>query len=91
MRMEMAKASRLLFNTLLAASVCVVVPTRSADAATISVRVNTTNDDAEETLSDGSIDLTSSDLELVTGGSDVQSVGIRFVVGIPQVSTIQSA
>ena len=74
-----------------AAVFCLTAFTLSAAAATITVRVIDGNDDAEESLADGSIDLGSSDLELVTDGGDVQSVGIRFVVGIPQGSTIQSA
>ena len=55
MRLEMAKPGFLLAG-LLAASVCLVLPTRSADAGTIMVRVNAANDDAEEELNDNSID-----------------------------------
>jgi hypothetical protein len=50
---------------------------------TLEIRVNASNNDAEQ-ASNGSMDLTSSDLELVTDGSTVQSVGMRFVnVAIP--------
>jgi hypothetical protein len=58
---------------------------------TIQVPVATGSDDAEESPS-GSVDLTSSDLELVTDGTKVQTVGIRFAgVAIPAGSTIVSA
>ncbi len=54
-------------------------------------RIGASTDDAEEGLS-GAIDLTSSDLELVTDGPDVQMVGMRFNgLGIPQGATIQNA
>jgi hypothetical protein len=44
---------------------------------TLNVQVTSGSDDAEEAPS-GIIDLTSSDLELITEGSTVQTVGIRF-------------
>ncbi len=58
-----------------------------------SVQVAQSSDDAEEKVSDGSINLTSSDLELVDeSGSTEQLVGIRFQnVGISQGATISSA
>ena len=61
---------------------------------TVTSRVNHGDDDAEEKVSDGSMYLTSSDLELVydsyVGGN--QLVGIRFNnVDIPQGMQIQSA
>lgn len=80
MRMETVKPGLLLAG-LLAASVCLVLPTRSADAGTIMVRVNAANHDAEEDLNDNS-----SDLEL--GNEDgviPQLVGMRFAnISIPQ-------
>ena len=58
---------------------------------TIDKRVAAGADDAEESQS-GSVGVSSSDLELVTDGSDVQTVGIRFSgLAIPQGATIQSA
>lgn len=66
-----------------------------ANAATISVRVAASTDDAEEHLTEGNtIDLTSSDLELGAEGGqgDIQEVGMRFLdVGIPVGATINSA
>jgi hypothetical protein len=51
--------------------------TLPSGAVTLEVRVAASSDDAEE-ASSGSVDLTSSDLELVTDGSKVQTVGMRF-------------
>ncbi|MHC1576179.1 MAG: LamG domain-containing protein, partial [Methanosarcinaceae archaeon] len=57
----------------------------------VSCRVNASNDDAEERVSNGYMYRYSSDLELVRDGSD-QEIGIRFTnVAIPQGSTIGSA
>ncbi|MEH6814286.1 MAG: hypothetical protein V7677_17255, partial [Motiliproteus sp.] len=54
------------------------------------VRVNSSSDDAEQ-ASGGSVDLTSSDLELVTESS-VQTIGMRFNnVQLNQGSTVNSA
>ena len=62
-----------------------------AGAGTVDVRVDTEADDAEEAPS-GDIDKTSSDLELIRDGSDLQTVGIRFnSIGIPQGATITEA
>lgn len=59
-------------------------------SSTVSVRVSQTSDDAEEG-SDGSMSLTSSDLELIRDGSN-QTVGVRFqAVDIPQGATITAA
>ncbi len=53
--------------------------------------LNNGNDDAEENLTNGNIDIGSSDLELTTESSD-QLIGVRFDgVSIPQGSTIQNA
>jgi len=58
---------------------------------TVSVRINSSSDDAEEGVSDGSVSLGSSDLELIHESED-QYVGLRFVgVVIPQSATINSA
>ena len=76
----------------------------SSDTATITVtssggggnttldkRVAAGADDAEQGPS-GTVDVGSSDLELVTDGTSVQSVGIRFSgLAIPQAAAIQSA
>jgi uncharacterized protein YjiK len=53
-------------------------------------RVAASSDDAEEAPS-GSMSLTSSDLELVTDGSTVQTVGVRFAgVAVPRGAKITS-
>src|SRR3989344_2557100 len=61
---------------------------------TVSSRVSSSTDDAEEVIGSGAIDLTSSDLELGAegGGSKLQSVGMRFNnVSVPQGATVVSA
>jgi hypothetical protein len=60
---------------------------------TLEVRVSASSDDAEERLSDGSIKLSSSDLELITEGSTRdQVVGLRFNgIEIPAGAVITNA
>jgi hypothetical protein len=53
-------------------------------------QVNSGKDDAEELLRSGKIDLSSSDLELVKEDS-TQTVGMRFIVNIPQGANITNA
>jgi hypothetical protein len=54
--------------------------------------IATGSDDAEERVSNGSVNLTSGDLELTTDGTAVQTVGLRFTgVAVPPGSTITSA
>jgi hypothetical protein len=61
------------------------------DSPGLDVRVAVRADDAEEATS-GSVDLSSSDLELVTDGSIQQTVGIRFAgLAIPAGATITKA
>ncbi len=61
-------------------------------ATTLEVRVNHDDDDAEEKVSNGRIDLSSSDLELVDEGNSEQEVGIRFNdITIPPTAIISSA
>ncbi len=60
--------------------------------ATITSTVSQGNDDAEEEISSGNIDLNSTDLELTSDGATNQLVGIRFQnIVIPQGTTILSA
>jgi len=62
--------------------------------AVFTKRIISTNDDAEEKVSDGSMDLSSSDLELngSLGGTGIGYVGMRWTnVTIPQGATIDSA
>lgn len=62
----------------------------NATATTLAIRVDQSNDDAEESSS-GNVSLSSTDLELIREGSD-QTVGLRFQdVTIPAGSTITSA
>lgn len=62
-----------------------------ANPTTVDVLIAASADDAEETAS-GIVDLTSSDLELVTDGTKVQTVGMRFAsVAIPVGATITAA
>ncbi len=63
----------------------------SAAAVTVEVRIAGSSDDAEQ-RDDGSVTVTSSDLELVEDGSDLQVVGLRFPgVVIPPGATIEQA
>jgi len=62
----------------------------ASTAATLDVRAGASSNDAEE--SGGSVNLSSSDLELVTDGSSVQTVGIRWGgITIPPGATITAA
>ncbi|MFW5442824.1 MAG: Ig-like domain-containing protein [Methylococcaceae bacterium] len=59
---------------------------------TVWLTVSTGSDDAEERVSNGKVDLTSSDLELGFDGSREQKVGVRFQgLAIPQGATITEA
>ncbi|HFA47923.1 MAG TPA: hypothetical protein ENJ95_02765 [Bacteroidetes bacterium] len=59
---------------------------------TISVRVSSGTDDAEQSLSSGAVTTTSSDLELISDSGTDQIVGMRFTgINIPQGATITSA
>jgi hypothetical protein len=63
----------------------------AADAVTVEVRIAADSDDAEETNT-GAVTSSSSDLELVVDGSDVQVVGLRFPgVAIPPGAHIEEA
>lgn len=63
-----------------------------APTTTFEVRVATSTDDAEEQVSSGSVNLTSSDLELISDGSNAQLVGMRFTnVTVPNGATITNA
>ena len=54
--------------------------------------VSTGNDDAEQRVSTGAMDLTSSDLEIMNDGTSTQFIGIRFNgISIPKGVTIDSA
>ncbi|NNJ79075.1 MAG: DNRLRE domain-containing protein, partial [Xanthomonadales bacterium] len=56
------------------------------------VRVATGDDDAEERISNGNVNRTSSDLELISDGSNTQLVGMRFTnVTVPNGANISSA
>lgn len=56
----------------------------------VGVSIAASADDAEESGS-GSVDLTSSDLELVTDGSKIQTVGLRWALPVPRAAVIRSA
>lgn len=63
-------------------------------SGTMDVKVNASNNDAEENrFNNGAVDLSSSDLELYTDeGVDPQYVGLRFMnINIPQGATVTSA
>jgi uncharacterized protein len=76
------------FNDSLDAS-CVCVGLALQDTLTLAVQ--SSNDDAEQNLTTSNVNLNSSDLELITDGAN-QTVGIRFAnAGIPYGSQILSA
>src|SRR3954471_14486467 len=59
---------------------------------TIDVRIASGTDDVEQGASSGSMSMSSSDLELVTDGTNVQIVGLRFLgIDIPRGAVITSA
>ncbi len=73
-------------------------PLISQSQIQVTSQVSSSDDDAEEDLSDGSIDLTSSDLELAVEDNrwpisdDNQQIGIRFTnITVPQGANIVSA
>ena len=44
----------------------------------VDVRVSASTDDAEENTGTGGVNISSSDLELITDGSKIQLIGVRF-------------
>jgi hypothetical protein len=58
----------------------------------LDIPISQSSDDAEERLSDGDMDLTSSDLEMVyDSNDDLQAIGLRFAnVAVPQGASITS-
>ena len=60
-------------------------------STTVEVRISADNDDAEEAVSGGAVNLTSGDLEFVTDGGD-QIVGMRWAsLPVPPGVTITNA
>lgn len=71
---------------------CLAVESKAQINVTLTRTVATGNDDAEQRVSTGAIDLTSSDLEIMTDGANNQLIGIRFTnLTLPQGITIDSA
>lgn len=63
-----------------------------AQATVVSAPILVTSDDAEERLSSGNVNLTSSDMEFVFDGGNQQLVGLRFqAVQVPAGATINNA
>ena len=73
--------------------VSVAVGTGGAGGGTVlDIPVRTGADDAEERNSTGAVSLTSTDLELTTDGTAVQTVGMRFTgVAVPTGATVTNA
>ncbi len=64
----------------------------SGGSTTIISRISTGSDDVEESASDGSMDLNSSDLEFMNDGDTNQYIGLRFTsLDIPAGATITGA
>jgi chitodextrinase len=73
-------------------SAALVVSTGASEPVEFRVRIAASGDDVEQRLSDSSLDVTSSDLELIQAGSRVQLVGLRFLgVPVPAGARIVSA
>lgn len=67
------------------------LPTTAPTSVTFSVRVSTSSDDAEQNLSNNSVNLTSTDLELTTDSAN-QQIGMRFQrVTVPKGAKITNA
>ncbi|MCR4315761.1 MAG: hypothetical protein NUW37_05345 [Planctomycetes bacterium] len=65
---------------------------RGSQDGSVSVGIGASTDDGEENASTGAMNMTSSDLEMVTDGATVQNVGMRFLgITIPSDVTIDSA
>jgi hypothetical protein len=80
--------------SVLTAAVFMAVPSANVNAASVSRTIIAGSDDAEESLEDGSTNLTSSDLELAVDGppDPRQWVGMRFTdITIPRTAIISSA
>lgn len=61
-------------------------------SSTLFRKINNSTDDAEQRVSTGAMDLTSSDLEIMLDGSNVQLIGIRFTnIQLPPGAVIDSA
>ena len=64
----------------------------SSFSVVVSLQVDSSADDAEERISNGSVNLTSSDLELGADGSNPQIAGMRFNnLQVPRGAVIESA
>ncbi len=73
-------------------SIILVVTATRIWAVTVSVRVNGSNNDAEERISDGDMYRNSTDLEFAYDRGGLQITGMRFQnVAIPQGATINNA
>lgn len=71
---------------------CNCAGSRHSTPVSIEVQVTGSEDDAEETIRNGRVDLNSSDLELLYDQTDQQVVGIRFQnVNIARAATITAA
>ena len=79
-------------GTLQFVSPFVPVEAEAAVPVTLERTIATGSNDAEERAGNGKIDLKSSDLELTTDGTNVQTVGLRFLnLTIPPGATITEA
>jgi hypothetical protein len=68
------------------------IPTPTKAPATISVRVSQSSDDAEEVITNGKVNLTDSDFQMVTNSGKQQQDGMRFQhIQIPKGAVITNA
>jgi hypothetical protein len=83
----------LLKTVLLAVSSFITLQSVQAQVnSTLFRKVSVSSDDAEQRVSTGAMDLTSSDLEIMTDGSNNQLIGIRFTnIELPAGAIIDSA
>ena len=71
----------------------ITVTVQNGTSTTVTSSVNSSSDDAEESVSSGSVNLTSTDLELIDEtGTNQQEVGMRFnTVNVPRNAVITNA
>ena len=91
MNCKLNKLLILILTVMIGLVINMSAPAWALTAGTVNIRVSDGNDDAEEDVSDGSMDRGSSDLEMIHESED-QIVGLRFRnITIPQGSSITNA
>jgi len=83
---------KLFLQVLVAVAIALAGANTAFGVFSVGVRVAATNDDAEESVVGGGVELDSSDLELGYDGTSLQTVGVRFAgVHVPAGAEITKA